>query len=235
MKTTKAIFLTALLSMALACSVSEAPETEVSEIQSLTIKSPIAEILATENGKESMSNLFKAQRNAKGNGNGVIFIENGGGYVGCSFGEEKFVCFYEIGEDDFYAPFGDVRILPNGQAQFHIKSKEFAVEVYNADFDLIYSNLCFDNRRGNLHANLKAPFELITDDPFVDFDYYLPVFDEVSSANNLQLSATVNDAARNLDIDLLTWDCVEPTSQKELRVTSLQSASGNQNVKIRLK
>jgi hypothetical protein len=231
----KAIFLTALVSMAFACSVSEAPEAELTEVQSVQVKSPIAEILATESGKKSLSALFKPNGSAKGNGNGVIFIENGGGYVGCSFGEEKFVCFYEIGEDGFYAPFGDVRILPNGQAQFHIKSKEFAVEVYNADFELIYSNLCLEDRSGNLHANLKSPFVLIEDDGFVDFAYYSPVFEEVSSANNLQLSTVVNDAARNLDIDLLTWDCVEPTSEKRLSVTSIQSAGGNLNVKIRLK
>jgi len=84
---------------------------------------------------------------------------------------------------------------------------------------------------GNLHINVKGTFELITDDPFVDFDYY--TFVEATSANNMQITTTVNDAVRNLDIDLLTWDCEEPTTEKKLKVTSLFKKNGTQNFKIR--
>ncbi len=231
---TKTCILMAFLLLIFSCSVSEESETEVIEMQSLQIKSPIAEILSTERGKASMSALFRPQGTAKGNGNGVVFIKNGADYAACSFGEDSFVCFYEIDENGFYRSPIDVQFLPNGEAQFKSRSKDFAVEVYNEVFDLIYSNLCYQERVGNLHINVKAPFELITDDPFVDFDYYRPVFDEISSANNLQLTAIVNDAARNLDIDNLTWDCADPTSEKKLKVTSLFSSGGNMNVNIKL-
>lgn len=233
MKTKTCILLASLL-MTFSCSVSEEPVPEGDQIQSIQIKSPIAEILSTEKGKASMSALFRPQGTAKGNGNGVVFIKNAADYVACSFGEDSFVCFYEIDENGFYRSPIDVKFLPNGEAQFNSRSKDFAVEVYNEVFDLIYSNLCYQERVGNLHINVKAPFELITDDPFVDFDYYTPVFDEISSVNNLQLTAIVNDAARNLDIDNLTWDCADPTSEKKLKVTSILSPGGSLNVKIKL-
>ncbi|NNK11033.1 MAG: hypothetical protein HKP08_06790, partial [Flavobacteriaceae bacterium] len=145
--------------------------------------------------------------------------------------DKNLVCVYEI-EDGFYKSPIDVHILPNGEAQFKAQSKNFAVEVYTLpNFDLIYSNLCMEEFEGNLHINVKGTFELITDDPFVDFDYY--TFVEATSANNMQITTTVNDAVRNLDIDLLTWDCVEPTSEKKLKVTSLFKKNGTQNFKIR--
>ncbi len=234
MKTKTCIALASML-LIFSCSDPEEPALGVEEMQSIQIKSPIAEILSTERGKASMSALFRPQGTAKGNGNGVVFIKNAADYVACSFGEDSFVCFYEIDENGFYRSPIDVTFLPNGEAQFNSRSKDFAVEVYNEVFDLIYSNLCYEERVGNLHINVKAPFELITDDPFVDFDYYTPVFSDISSANNLQLTALVNDAARNLDIDNLTWDCTDPTSEKKLKVTSLFTPSGNLNVKISLR
>ncbi len=233
MKTKTCIALASLL-LIFSCSDSEEPAMEAAEMQGVQIKSPIAEILSTESGKASMSTLFRPRGTAKGNGNGVVFIKNGADYAACSFGEDSFVCFYEIDESGFYRSPIDVKFLPNGEAQFTSRSKDFAVEVYNEVFDLIYSNLCYEERVGNLHINLKGEFQLITDDPFVDFDYYSPVFDEYSSANNLQLTSIVNDAARNLDIDNLTWDCSDPTSEKKLKVTSMLSPGGNLNVKIKL-
>lgn len=233
---TKTCILMAFLLMIFSCSVSEESETEAIELQSLQIKSPIAEILSTEGGNKSLSALFNSKVTAKGNGNGVVFIKNGADYVACSGGDDSFVCFYEIDQNGFYRSPIDLQFLPNGEAQFKSKSRDFVVEVYevNGDgiVDLIYSNLCYEDRTGNMHINLKGTYVLITDDPFVDFDYY--TFVTPSSANNLQINALVNDAARNLDIDNLTWDCVDPTSEKKLKVTSLFSPGGNENITIKL-
>ena len=234
MKTKTCIVLTSLM-MVFSCTVNEDADAPELETTSLKSKSPVMEILSKEGGKKALSSFFTPGNAAKGNGNGVVFIKNAADYVACSFGEDRFVCFYEIDENGFYRSPIDVKFLPNGEAQFNSSSKDFAVEVYNEVFDLIYSNLCYEERVGNLHINVKAPFELITDDPFVDFDYYRPVFSEISSANNLQLTAVVNDAASNLDEVNLTWDCTDPTSEKRLKVTSLFTPGGNSNVKISLK
>jgi hypothetical protein len=231
MKTKTCIVLASLI-MTFSCSVSEEPQTGEAEMQNLVIKSPIAEILSKEGGKQSLSVLFSSQATAKGNGNGVVFLKNGADYVACGGSDDGFVCFYEIDEDGFYRSPIDLLFLPNGEAQFKSKSKEFVVEVYDQFANLIYSNLCFEERSGNLHINLKGTYELITDDPFVDFDYY--TFSSFSSANNLQLTATVNDAARNLDIFNLTWDCADATAEKKLKVTSLFTPGGNTNIKIKL-
>ncbi|MEY8020048.1 hypothetical protein AB8P51_04415 [Muriicola sp. SD30] len=213
------------------CSTEEESDLQLNDMQNLQTQHPLAGMLATESGRQSLAYLFNTQNTAKGNGNGVIFIKNGADYVACGGDDKNLVCVYEI-EDGFYKSPIDVHILPNGEAQFKAQSKNFAVEVYTLpNFDLIYSNLCMEEFEGNLHINVKGTFELITDDPFVDFDYY--TFVEATSANNMQITTAVNDAVRNLDIDLLTWDCVEPTSEKKLKVTSLFKKNGTQNFKIR--
>lgn len=235
MKTKSFIVLTSLL-LSFSCSVSEETESQDLEVNTFQTKSPIAELIAREGGNESLSALFSTSSTAKGNGNGVFFIKNGADYVACSGGEDRFVCFYEIDENGFYRSPIDVQFLPDGEAQFKSRSKDFVVEVYEVDgeiVNLIYSNLCFEERDGNLHINLKGTYDLITDDPFVDFDYY--TFSSASSANNLQLTAIVDDRAGNLDIDNLIWDCDDgPAIERKIKVTSLFKPNGGQNIKIRI-
>ncbi|MBT8313054.1 MAG: hypothetical protein KJP26_01225 [Maribacter sp.] len=212
------------------CAHEEASETTDFENQSLRAKSPIAKLLSTEEGRQGFSKLFSSDATAKNHGNGVIVIKNGADYVACGGDDNNLVCVYEI-KDDFYQSPIDMKFLPNGLAQFMAKSKDFAIEIYELpSFELIYSNLCMDEFQGNLHINLLATYELISDDPFVDFDYY--TFVEPASASNMQITAVVNDAARNLDIFALTWDCVAPTSEKRIKVTSLIRTNGTQNFKI---
>lgn len=231
---TKTILLLAFLLIAISCTVNEDADVPEIELVSLKFKSPVMEILSKEGGKKSISALFHSSGTAKGNGNGVIFIPNGADYVACGGFDDNLICFYEIDENNFYRSPIDVQFLPNGEAQFKSRSKDFVVEIYDEAFNLIYSNLCFEERIGNLHINIKAPFELVTDDPFVDFDYFRPVFEEASSANNLQLTALVDDRAFNLDIDNLTWDCDPgPATQKRVKVTSLFTPGGNMNIKVR--
>lgn len=236
MKTKSFILLTSLL-LAFSCTVSEETESEDLEVKALQARSPIAELIAKKGGKKSLSALFSASNTAKGNENGVIFIKNGADYVACSGGDDRFVCFYEIDETGFYRSAIDVQLLPNGEAQFKSRSKDFVVEVYDVvdedNVNLIYSNLCFEKRIGNLHINLKGTYDLITGDDFVDFDYY--TFNSASSANNLQMTAIIDDRARDLDIDLLDWICDDgPATQKKLKVTSLFKPNGGQNIKIRI-
>jgi hypothetical protein len=232
MKTKSFIVLTSLL-LTFSCSVSEETESQDLEMNTFQTKSPIAELIAKKGGKESLAALFSTNSTAKGNGNGVFFIKNGADYVACSGGEDSFVCFYEIDENGFYKSPIDVQFLPNGEAQFKSRSKDFVIEVYDEFVNLIYSNLCFEERVGNLHINLKGTYDLITDDEFVDFEYY--TFSSASSANNLQLTAIVDDRARNLDIDNLTWYCDNgPATQKKIKVTSLFKPNGDENIKIRI-
>jgi len=232
MKTKSFIVLTSLL-LTFSCSVSEETESQDLEVKTFQTKSPIAELIAKEGGKKSLAALFGTNSTAKGNGNGVFFIKNGADYVPCSGGEDSFVCFYEIDENGFYKSPIDVQFLPNGEAQFKSRSKDFVVEVYDEFVNLIYSNLCFEERVGNLHINLKGTYDLITDDEFVDFEYY--TFSSASSANNLQLTAIVDDRARDLDIDNLTWNCGNgPATQKKIKVTSLFKPNGDENIKIRI-
>ncbi|NNK11105.1 MAG: hypothetical protein HKP08_07150 [Flavobacteriaceae bacterium] len=214
------------------CSTEEESELQLNDMQTLQTQHPLAGMLATESGRQSLAAFVNARNTAKGNGNGVVFIKNGADYAACGWDDKNAVCIYEIDENGFYRSPIDVHLLPNGEAQFIGHSKDFAVEVYALpEWELIYSNLCMDEFRGNLHINLKGTYELITDDPFVDFDYY--TFVEPSSANNMQITTWVDDAVRNLDIDLLTWDCVDPTTEKKLKVTSLFKQNGGMNFKIR--
>ena len=230
MKTRTLITLVSLL-LFFSCSETEVSDIQVDEMQKLQSKHPLADMLSSESGKQRLASFVNYRKTAKGNGNGVVFIENGADYVACGWDDNNAVCVYEI-EDGFYKSPIDLQILPNGEAQFKAQSKNFAVEVYALPaWELIYSNLCMEEYEGNLHINLKGTYELITDDPFVDFDYY--TFLEASSANNMQITTLVNDAVRNLDIDLLTWDCVEPTTEKKLKVTSLFKTNGKMNFKIR--
>jgi hypothetical protein len=231
MKTRTLISLLSLL-LFFSCSVNEESDLKVDDVQLLQTKHPLGDMLSTKSGRQSLAAFVNFRNTAKGNGNGVIFIENGGDYAACGWDDKNAVCVYEIDENGFYRSPIDVKILPNGEAQFNAHSKDFAVEVYALpEWELIYSNLCMEEFEGNLHINLKGTFELITDDPFVDFDYYTYV--EAASANNMQITTWVDDAVRNLDIDLLTWDCVEPTTEKKLKVTSLFMPNGKQNFKIR--
>jgi hypothetical protein len=234
---TRTFILLACLSVAFSCSVSEEADTQGPDTVSLKAGSPVMEILSKEGGKESLAALFSSSRTSKGNGNGVVFIPNGGDYViGLGIGNNV-IFLYEIDENNFYRSPIDIQLMPNGDAQFKSSSTDFVAEIYDASngaFDLIYSNLCFDERVGNLHINLKAPFELITDDPFVDFDYYRPVFSEASSANNLQMTVVVDDRAFNLDEVNLTWECNESaTIQKRIKLTSLFTPGGTLNIQLR--
>ena len=233
----KSFILLVALSLAFSCSVDQAADTPELEAVNLKSKSPVMEILSKEGGKESMAGLFNSGNSARGNENGVVFIPNGGDYVACLGIGNNVICFYEIDENNFYRSPIDIHLLPTGEAQFKSNSKDFVAEIYeinNGAFDLIYSNLCFEQRTGNLHINLKGPFELITDDPFVDFDYYRPIFSEASSANNLQMNVLVDDRAFNLDEVNLTWDCnTEATTQKNIKITSLFTPGGNFNIKVR--
>lgn len=163
-------------------------------------------------------------------GNGAFVIQQDELYVPCGADDNYFVCAYAF-EDGFYASTMDVKFLPDGTAQFFANKKDVAVEVYALpSFELIYSNLCMDDfNNSSLHINLKATYELLYD-PYYDITYYEWV--EAQSANNMQLKATVNDATTNLDIDLLTFDCIEPTSDKRIKMTSLIQQNGEQNFKI---
>ncbi len=221
-----------LLSILLIVSCSKVEESEktVIEDQSFPTRSPIAKLIATEDGKRGLNNLLSSRLSNKNQGNGVILIKNGADYVACGNDENYFVCVYGI-EDEFYKSPIDLMILHNGLAQFKANSKDFAIEVWELpSFNLLYSNLCMDEYEGNLHINLLATFKLVTDDPFVDFEYY--TYDEPASANNMQITARVNDATRNLDIDELTWDCVDPTTEKKVKVTSLDKKNGSYYFKV---
>lgn len=227
---TKTIFLLTALLLIFSCSTSEEPDAQILEVQNLKSKSPMMEVLAKKANRNALMNAFNTKSAKGGNGNGVIFIKNGADYVACGGGDDFLACVYEM-ENGFYKSPIDVQILPNGEAQFIGHSKEFAVEIYTLpNFELIYSNLCMDEFIGNLHINLKGTFEIVDDDPLVDFEYYTYV--EGSTANNFQMTAVVEDGVRNLDIDALTWDCVEATTQKRVKATSLFMPNGKMNLKI---
>ncbi len=228
---TSALISLCILFIFFSCSTGEETNPRIDDGHSFTTQHPLANMLATESGRQSLTRLFKSDNTAKANGHGVIFIRNGGDFVACGGDDKNVVCVYEIDENGYYRSPIDLHILPNGEAQFLAKSKDFAVEVYAMpDWELIYSNLCMEEYRGNLHINLKGTFELIEDDPFYDFDYYTYV--EGSTANNMQITTWVDDAVRNLDIFELTWDCEYPTSEKRLKVTSLFKQNGGVNFKI---
>ncbi len=228
---TKALISLVTLFLFFSCSTEEGAHFRIDEGHSFSTKHPLAGMLATESGRQSLAAFVRSQNTAKENNNGVIMIKNGGDYVACGWDDKNAVCVYEIDEDGFYRSPIDLHFLPNGEAQFIAQSKDFAVEVYALpDWELVYSNLCMEEYRGNLHINLKGTWVLIDDDDFVDFDYY--TFNEPSSANNMQITTWVDDAVRNLDIDLLTWDCDDPTVEKRLKVTSLFKQNGGMNFKI---
>ena len=201
--------------------------------QSQGIISPIASLLQKKGFKQSLLQRISSSGKNNGIGNGVFVIQNHELYVPCGSDDNYFVCAYAI-EDGFYASTMNVKFMPDGTAQFFSNKKNVAVEIYTLpDFELIYSNLCMeDKKKSSLHVNLKGNYELIYD-PDYDIEYYDFIFEEVVSANNMQITATVNDATTNLDIDLLTFDCIEPTTEKKVKVTSLFKQNGGQNFKIR--
>lgn len=103
MKTKTCIVLTSLM-MVFSCTVNEDADAPELEATSLKFKSPVMEILSKEGGKKALSSFFTPGNAAKGNGNGVVFIKNAADYVACSFGEDRFVCFYEIDENGPHEP-----------------------------------------------------------------------------------------------------------------------------------
>lgn len=231
METRTFILLSALL-LGFSCSVSEDTDTQDPGMVSLNGKSPVMELLSKEGSKKAISSLFKANSTAKGNGNGIIFFENQGDLVACGGGgDQNFFCVYEI-KDGFYNSPIDVTILPNGEAQFQARSREFKLEVYTPDFEeLLYSNLCLEDFKGNLHINLKAPYDMET---FEGIDIYFPDFTNPSTANNFQMTAEVDDGVRNLDIENLTWDCDPgPRTEKKFKVTSLFMPNGKVNIRVK--
>ena len=200
------------------------------EHQNLRTLSPIAKILGDEGGKKTLGNLFATDKASKQSGNGIVFLKNGGDPVACSVDGNYMVCVYEIA-DGFYKSPIDIRILPNGEAQFIANSNNFAVEVYELpSFELIYSNLCMDAFEGHLSIHLKGTYTLV-DDPYYGFEYY--TYDVPSTDNMMKMWATVNDAVRNLDIDNLTFDCESPTSEKRVRLTSIIKTNGEEIFRLK--
>ncbi len=198
--------------------------------EKLQTPSPIAQILSDQGGRKALENLFTSRETDKHKKNGIVFIKNGADPVACSVSGDYLVCVYEI-EDGFYRSPIDVRILPNGQAQFIARSRDFAVEIYELpSFELIYSNLCMDEFQGYLFIHVMGTYKLVTDDPYYDFEYY--TYDEPSTDNIMWLTAKVTDGVRNLDIDNLTFDCVEPTSTKRVWVTSIIKKNGEEIFKL---
>lgn len=230
----KALFFMAILSIiAIACSSPDENQStdELSVVNDRTL-SPMSALLQKDDFQESLRNRLASRTSKGGNGNGVFVIQNNELYVPCGSDENYFVCAYAI-EDGFYVSTIDVKFFPDGTAEFFANKKNVIVELYTLpDFELIYSNLCMDDlQNSSLHVNLKGNYELIYD-PFYDIEYYDFIFEEVMSANNMQIKATVNNATTNLDIDLLTFDCIEPTTEKKIKATSLFKQNGGQNFKI---
>nr|WP_286944147.1 hypothetical protein [Allomuricauda sp.] len=208
-------------------------QTEATELedQNFNTISPIAKMLMDEGGKKALENLFVSDPASKHRKNRIIFIKNGGDPVACSVSGDYVACVYEI-EDGFYRSPIDVRIFPNGQAQFIARSRNFAVEIYEVpSFELVYSNLCMDKFQGFLFIYLRGTYTLVTDDPFYDFEYY--TYDEPLSDNIMWMTAKVTDGVRNLNIDELTFDCVEPTSEKRVWLTSIIKKNGEEIFKLK--
>lgn len=88
-----------------------------------------------------------------------------------------------------------------------------------------------DEFEGYLFIYVRGTYQLVTDDPFFDFEYY--TYDEPSTNNVLWMTAKVNDAVRNLNTDELTFDCEAPTSEKRVWQTSIIKKNGEEIFKLR--
>lgn len=208
-------------------------------------RSPIASILESDSFASFISSYQTNEENFKNeNSNGVFFIESAAEFI---LGVEVFPYLVIIYDESLLAGGAesliDVKIFSEDRAQFFSNARNPVVEIYDLSqftgtfWDiLVYSNLCSENRRGNLHINLIAPYIETTS---FGFDILSPVFSEVETANNLQLSSWVNNNgffASQSDYFNFEFQCVpsgDGSVENKIHLTSLFQQNGGDNISLK--
>lgn len=215
------------------------------EYDATLLRSPVASILESDSFKSFINPYQTAEENLKNeNSNGVFFIESAAEFI---LGVEVFpylvIMYHESLLTGGVESLIDVKIYSEDRAQFFSNARNPVVEIYDLSqftgtfWDiLVYSNLCSENRKGNIHINLTAPYIETTS---FGFDILSPVFSEVETANNLQLNSRVNNSGffgSQSDYFNFVFQCApssEGSVEKKIHLTSLFQQNGGANISIK--
>ncbi|GAA4322370.1 hypothetical protein GCM10023115_50410 [Pontixanthobacter gangjinensis] len=174
--------------------------------------------------KQEFKNLviskFNDLNKGKDDNNGVVIVSRRFSQFFGFSSAEGFIWIYDLDEQFL------IKLFSEDRAQFFFRSNDPTVEVYDYEDNLMYSNLCQENKTGHLQVSLISDYDFFDFGPFQIY-FIAPPFD---SANILKANSKVFDGAQ-INFETGEISCGEINTEKKLNITSLfRDNSGNHPV-----